>query len=66
MRGLSALEIRFMFVVDLVLAVGLVESEEQVLCSEPAIVDVIFCVLKGGSSSASEGVRLGISMSPGA
>jgi hypothetical protein len=65
MRDLSSLEMRFIFLVDLVLAVGLVESEEQVLCSEPVIVDL--CVLKGGSSSASEeGVRLGMSMSPDA
>jgi hypothetical protein len=55
-----------MFLIDLVLAVGLVESEEQVLCSESATVDVIFCVLKGGSSSGSEDVKSGISMSPGA
>lgn len=46
MHGLSPLEMQFMFLADLMLAVSLAESEEQVLLSEATKVDVIFCVYR--------------------
>lgn len=62
MRGLSALEIFFMLVRFLV---GLVESEEFVLCSDPAVaLDTSNFV--GSIVGVMGGVRSGISMSPGA
>jgi hypothetical protein len=42
--------------------VGMVESEEIVLCSDPVVMDIFV----GSIVGLMGGVRLGISMSPGA